>query len=216
MKQAVERAIEQQMNWTRFGIFGLTLIAAASFFLWYQRDTHFFWAPRDTHTRARQFVIRSTLDRFPDPIVILGDSIVEGSTLPRSLCGHAIINAGIGGASTTSDLGTMLAESLGGKRAALIVVSLGTNDAALSRSKQTFRTNYTSLLKQISTLAPRRVVMAIPPVDDQAAVSATINDFNSILPDIAKEAGATFAALPAMPGPHTFDGLHLNAAGYET
>jgi lysophospholipase L1-like esterase len=206
MKQAVERAIEQ-MNRTRFGIFVLLLIAAASFFFWYQRDTH---------TRARQFVIRSTLDRFSDPIVVLGDSIVEASTLPRSLCGHAIINAGISGASTTSDLGTMLEKSLGGKRAAMIVVSLGTNDAALSRSKQTFRTNYTALLKQISTLAPRSVVMAIPPVEDQAAISTTINDFNSILPDIAKEAGATFAALPPMPGRHTFDGVHLNAAGYET
>jgi lysophospholipase L1-like esterase len=103
-----------------------------------------------------------------------------------------------------------------GVRAALIVVSLGTNDAAVSRSKQTFRTNYNTLLKQISTLAPRSVVMAIPPVEDHAAIGDTINDLNSILPDIAKEAGATFAALPAMPGPHTFDGVHLNAAGYET
>jgi hypothetical protein len=199
------------MNWTRFGFFGLMLIAAASFFFWSSREPVI-----DTHSRARQFVIQSTLDRFPDPIVVLGDSIVEASTLPRSLCGHAIINAGIGGASTTSDLGTMLTKSLGGKRVALIVVSLGTNDAALSRSKQMFRTNYTTLLKQISTLAPRRVVMAIPPVEGHAAISATITDFNSILTDIAKEAGATFAALPTMPGPHTFDGVHLNAAGYET
>ena len=117
----------------------------------------------DAHTRTRQFVIQSTLDRFPDPIVVLGDSIVEGSTLPRSLCGHAIVNAGIGGASTTSDLGTMLAKSLGGKRAALIIVSLGSVDAAMSRNKQTFRANYSTLLKQIATLAPRSIVMAIPP-----------------------------------------------------
>jgi lysophospholipase L1-like esterase len=198
------------MNWTRFGLLGLMLVAIA----------YFLWSPRepviDTHTRARQFVIQSTLDRFPDPVVVLGDSIVEGSALPRSLCGHAIVNAGIGGASTTSDLGTMLAKSLGGKRAALIIVSLGTNDAVASRNKQTFRANYSTLLKQIATLAPRSVVMAIPPVEDQGAMSATINDYNSILPDIAKEAGATFAALPAMPGQHTFDGVHLNAAGYET
>jgi hypothetical protein len=109
------------MNWTRLGLVGLPLAASVGFFCWSQGGTVV-----DTHTQARQFVIQSTLDRFPDPIVILGDSIVEGSTLPRSLCGHAIINAGIGGASTTSDLGTMLAESLG---VALIVISLGTNDA---------------------------------------------------------------------------------------
>jgi GDSL-like Lipase/Acylhydrolase family len=194
-----------------FGFLALVLGAAGYFFL--------LRCPRqsviDTHTWARQFVIRSTLDRFPDPIVILGDSIVEASTLPRSLCGHAIVNAGIGGASTASDLGTMLGSSLGGKPAELVVVSLGTNDAAVSRTKQAFGTDYSSLLKQISTLAPRVVVIQIPPVEDRAAMDATINDYNSILPDIAKEAGATFAALPAMPVSHTIDGLHLNAAGYQ-
>jgi lysophospholipase L1-like esterase len=195
---------------TRVAIFGIILIVIASIFIWSSRRPVI-----DTHTGARQFVIQSTLERFTDPIVVLGDSIVEASTLPRSLCGHTIINAGIGGASTTSDLGTMLAKSLRGKRAALIVVSLGTNDAALSHSKETFRTNYTALLEQISTLAPRRVVMAIPPVEGLAAISDTINDFNSILPDIAKEEGAIFAALPTMPEPHTIDGVHLNAAGYE-
>src|SRR5258708_2217624 len=187
------------------------MLVAIAFFLWSPREPVI-----DAHTRARQFVIQSTLDRFPDPIVVLGDSIVEGSTLPRSLCGHAIVNAGIGGASTTSDLGTMLAKSLGDKRAALIIVSLGTNDAGVSRSKQTFRTNYNTLLHQISSLAPRRAVMAIPMVEGDAATNATINDYNAILPDIAKEAGASFAALPTMPVPHTFDGVHLNAAGYET
>jgi lysophospholipase L1-like esterase len=161
-------------------------------------------------------VIQSTLDRFPDPIVVLGDSIVEGSTLPRSLCGHEIVNAGIGGASTTSDLGTILAKSLGGKLTKLILISLGTNDAAMSRSTQSFTTNYSKLLTQISTLTPRIVVMAIPLVEHgAAAMEATIDNYNSILPEIAKAAGAAFADLPKMPEPHTFDGVHLNAAGYE-
>src|SRR5258708_36763862 len=100
------------MNWTRFGLIGLVLIAAAFFYCWSRKETDI-----DTHAQARQFVIQSTLDRFPDPIVLLGDSIVEGSTLPRSLCGHAVINAGIGGPYTPADLGTMLAEAPGGKRA---------------------------------------------------------------------------------------------------
>ncbi len=199
------------MNWTRFGLFGVVLVTVTYFFFRSHREPVI-----DAHTWTRQFVIQSTLDRFPDSIVVLGDSIVEGSTLPRSLCDHAIINAGIGGASTTSDLGTMLAKSLGDRRVSLIIVALGTNDAAMSRSLHTFRTNYIALLKQISTLAPRVVVMGIPPIEGHATIDARINDYNSILPDIAKEAGATFAALPTMPGPHTFDGVHLNAAGYET
>ena len=72
---------------------------------------------------------RSTLARFDDAIVVLGDSIVEASTMPRELCGHAIVNAGLDGASTTSDLGTWLIDVLDGKPVAAIVVSLGTNDA---------------------------------------------------------------------------------------
>jgi hypothetical protein len=41
----------------------------------------------------------------------------------------------------------------------------------------------------------------------------TITSYNSILPEIAKRNGATLIALPAMPTPHTIDGVHLNAAG---
>jgi lysophospholipase L1-like esterase len=197
------------MNWKRLGIVGLVLIAFACCF-WFAKR-----APLDTHSRVRQFVIQSTLNRFPNPIVVLGDSIVEASTLPRWLCGHAIVNAGIGGASTTSDLATMLRRSLGGKRAALIIVSLGTNDAGLSRTSTAFRDNYKALLEQMSLLTSRRSVVAIPPVEGNAAMSATIDDFNLILPEIAKETGASFAALPAMPEPHTSDGVHLNAAGYQ-
>src|ERR1700680_4162624 len=86
----------------------------------------------NVHAQARQFVIQSNLARFPDAVVVLGDSIVEGSSLPS-------------GASTPSDLGAMLAKSLAGKRAALVILSIGTNDAAMSRSLTTFRNNYTAL-----------------------------------------------------------------------
>jgi len=185
------------------------LIGIASFYLCSREPAI------DAHARVRQFVIQSTLNRFFDVIVVLGDSIVEGSTLPRSICGHAIVNAGIGGTSTTSKLGSMLANSLDGRRAALIVVSLGTNDAAKWRSAQTFRTNYRKLLEELLPLTSRIVVMAIPPVENQPAIEVTINEYNSILPEIAKEIGATFVALPRMPERHTFDGVHLNAAGYQ-
>src|SRR5258708_35946599 len=99
----------------------------------------------DTHAAKRLFVIQSTLARFDDPIVVLGDSIVEASTLPRSLCGHAIVNAGIGGTSTASNLGPILSQSLAGRRAALVVVSLGTNDAAMALSVAQFMLYYLGL-----------------------------------------------------------------------
>jgi lysophospholipase L1-like esterase len=199
------------MRWMGFGLIGLTLSAASLSILIWRKHV------QDSHLWARQFVIQSNLDRFPDPIVVVGDSIVEAATLPRSLCGHAIINAGIGGASTTSDLSGILAKSLSGKQASLIVVSLGTNDALKSRSRKAFQTNYTNLLKELSTLTGRKVVvMAIPPVDNNSsATAATVDDFNSILAEIASSGLATFVALRPMRLPHTTDGVHLNAAGYE-
>ena len=65
-----------------------------------------------------------------------GDSITEASTLPRSVCDHALVNAGLDGASTASDLGTWLNDVLGGRRAGAIVVALGTNDALQGRDQK--------------------------------------------------------------------------------
>ena len=205
------------VNWTRIGFVVLAFGLLAAFFSWPRRQT----LP-DEHRAARQVVLFHTLSRADDPIVVLGDSITEASTLPRSLCGHAIVNAGLGGASTGSDLGNWLLSALAGKRAALIVVALGTNDAFPSRSQQTFETNYGKLLAQLATMASRVVVLAVPSVEARNNVTVeardqlmrTIDGYNSALPGLARNSGATFVALPPMSNPHTLDGVHLNAAGY--
>jgi hypothetical protein len=143
------------MNWIR-----VALIACVAALAWAALPNR--TAIVDTHGATRQLIIASTLARVDDPIVVLGDSIVEGLTLPRSLCGHAIVNAGIGGASTASHLGSVLKEALAAKRAALIIVSLGTNDAAVPMSVEQYRTNYRGLLAELDALAPRRAIAAIP------------------------------------------------------
>jgi lysophospholipase L1-like esterase len=201
------------MNQTRMALIALAAVCAWA--AWPKREV-----VSDTHATTRQFVIQSTLARFDDAIVVVGDSIVEASTLPRSLCGHAVVNAGIGGASTASHLGSMLSAALGNKRAALVVVSLGTNDAAMPNSVELYRSNYRALLTELAGLTPRRAIAAIPPpeagLDEAKKVSsAAIDSYNAILPQLAEEALATFIPLPAMPEHHTLDGLHLNAAGYE-
>jgi lysophospholipase L1-like esterase len=201
------------MNGVRVALVGL--VAACAWAAWPKHEIVI-----DTHGPRRQFVIRSTLARVENAVVVLGDSIVEASTLPRSLCGHAIVNAGIGGALTASNLGSILTESLGNRRAALIVVSLGSNDAAIPNSVERYRSNYRALLTELAALTPRTAVVAIPPpeagLEEAKKVSlATIDGYNAILPALAEEARATFIALPAMPERHTLDGIHLNAAGYE-
>jgi lysophospholipase L1-like esterase len=206
------------MNRTRIGLAVLlvgALAAAAFSFLRKDRVT-------DSHRQARQQVLHYTLSRVDSPIIVLGDSISEASTLPRALCGHPIVNAGLGGASTASDLGTWLIDALAGKQAAAIVVSLGTNDALAVRSAQQFQASYSALLTQLSKTTPRLLVLAIPPievlgrvtVEMQTEAMGRINDYNSGLPALAEKSGATFIALPPMPAPYTIDGVHLNAAGY--
>jgi lysophospholipase L1-like esterase len=201
------------MTWRQLAFVGL--VAACAVAAWPRREVIL-----DTHGPTRQFVIRSTLERVHEPVVVLGDSIVEASTLPRSVCGHAIVNAGIGGASTVSGLGSMLSLSLGGKRAALVVVSLGTNDAAIPHSVERYRSNYRALLTEAARLTPRIAIAAIPPpeagLEEAKKVSAALIDsYNAILPELAKEVRAAFIPLPAMSEQHTIDGIHLNAAGYE-
>lgn len=208
-----------QVNRMRIGLVVLALgLLAASFSWWYGRPVGL-----GGHRTTRQLILHYTLSRSDDPIIVLGDSNTEASTLPRALCGHAIVNAGLNGASTASDLGTWLSGALAGKRASLIVVSLGTNDVlAAARSLQDYEVNFSKLLTQLATMAPRIVVLAIPSVDVRNNVTAEMRDkamalidsYNAALPALASNAGATFVALPPMATPHTIDGVHLNADGY--
>jgi hypothetical protein len=177
----------------------------------------------DDHRHARQLVLYYTLSRVDDPIIVLGDSIVEASTLPRSACGHPIINAGLNGASTASDLGPWLAAALANKRAAAIIVALGVNDALTqSPDVRAFSARYDALLGELSKLTTRLAIVAIASVearermteDMRTDIMMRIDQLNAVLPDIAKRANAAFLPLPKMPSPHTIDGLHLNADGY--
>jgi lysophospholipase L1-like esterase len=206
------------LNRNQFSLVAIAACASAAFLVWATRE-----AP-DDHRRARQLVLYYTLSRVNDPVIVIGDSIVEASTLPRSTCGHSIVNAGLNGASTASDLGSWLAPTLDGKRAALIVVSLGVNDALASapQSKANFENRYGALLALLSKLTTQLAVLEIPPVEAQGRMTVkmqdevmqTINAYNSILPDLARRNGATFLALAAVPKPHTIDGVHLNSDGY--
>ena len=162
--------------------------------------------------------MRKKLAAVPPFIQTIFLVVVLLSSLP-----HAVI-AGLDGASTTSDLGTWLDDVLDGKPVAAIVVSLGTNDAlGAARSRPQFEANYRALLAQLSKATARVIVVAVPSIDVlrrvtgeiQVQAMGRINDYNSARPELAAKSGATFVALPPMPTPHTIDGVHLSAAGYQ-
>jgi lysophospholipase L1-like esterase len=204
------------LNWKLVSL--VAFVACAAVAAWMTRDR------ATLHRDGRQFTLHQTLTWNSDPVIILGDSIVEASTLPRSICGHAIVNAGLNGASTASDLGGWLSAALAGRRAAAIVVSMGGNDAMApgGRSQEAFVAGYSKLLDELSTLSPRLAVVQIVPVeakgwltaDFQAMTMRTIEAFNHALQELAARHDAPFIALPAMAAPFTGDGTHLNAAGY--
>lgn len=176
----------------------------------------------DAHRHTRQVILHYTFSRVERPIIVLGDSITEASTLPRSLCDHAVVNAGLDGASTASDLGTWLRETLHGRPAAAILIALGTNDALQGREQKEFEANYAILLAQLKDATDHLAVLGIPsvevrgrmPPEYQAETMKRIDAFNAMLPALADKGGAAFVALPPMPAPHTIDGVHLDAAGY--
>jgi len=179
-------------------------------------------AAADSHRFARQVMLYYSLSRVDQPIIIIGDSLTEASTLPRAVCGHPIVNAGLDGASTSSDLGTWLIEALGGRRAAAILVALGTNDALLKHSTSDFEKSYAALLSQLAGVTDHVAVLGIPSIEVrgritvelQADAMTRIDALNGMLAALASKGHAIFIPLPPMPAPHTIDGVHLDNAGY--
>ena len=80
------------------------------------------------HSDVRQFMIRAHLAHAVSPVVVFGDSITEAAVLPGAICGHAVVNAGIGGAGV-DELLKDVSLLLEGKSPALVVLAIGTNDA---------------------------------------------------------------------------------------
>lgn len=201
------------MNGTRVAL--LAVVAACALAVWWRHNR-----AADNHWLSREFIVETTLARLDTPIIVLGDSIVEASTLPRSVCGHPIVNAGIGGASTKSGLGSMISEALNGKQAAVILVSLGSNDAVIPSSVKTYESDYRALLEDLAPLTSRRAILAIPLPEagfeqSKKLSSSTVKAYNEVLPSLAEETHAIFVPLPAMPDRHTIDGIHLNTEGYK-
>jgi GDSL-like Lipase/Acylhydrolase family len=98
---------------------------------------------------VRTFMIRSQLAQAESSIIVIGDSITEAALFPSSLCGHTIINAGVGGVSVPSYF-AIAKQLLPDEPAALIVIALGTNDSAKDYIQApTVEAGYTQLLDLI-------------------------------------------------------------------
>jgi lysophospholipase L1-like esterase len=196
-----------RMNGVRIGIIASLLLC-----VWLA------WPKGETSAPPRPLLIKSALKDAKDPIIVLGDSIVRQTLLPRTLCKRPVINAGIDGSTTSSSLDGMLKKAIGDKKAAMIVVSLGMNDAETADSVERYRTNYAALLTGLKLISPRLALVALtgleagkPEVGHRTP--QIIDSYNVALTDIARDAGASVIAMPPMPPGFTSDGVHLSASG---
>jgi lysophospholipase L1-like esterase len=178
------------------------------------------------HSVAREFMITAHLARAESPIVFLGDSITEAAVLPDAICGHPVINAGIGGAGVDHLL-KVAPTLLKGKSPALVVLAIGTNDAyATPGQEQRFSASYIKLLQSLGPITPKVIVANIPPVDPKGGLTVAtgidpglIDRLNEALPKIAEDAGASLIdvnkAVSTKGRAETIDGVHLTPRAYD-
>lgn len=170
-------------------------------------------ATSQDHSEVRQFVIRSQLAQAGEnSIVFAGDSVTEGALLPAEVCGHRVVNAGIGGATASSYLRAM--RGIPEFRAAAIIVAIGTNDAA---ANDNFSRDYLELITALGTYADIVLLAGIPPIE-RGPVSAAfdLKRAEDIDKKIERIAGDRFIDLRAAmnSGHDTIDGVHLSSKSY--
>ncbi len=144
----------------------------------------------------RSLIIRDAIQEAKEPIVVVGDSITQSADLPATLCGHPVINAGVGGMNIKQGA-TLLPLVFADHRAYLIALALGANDVASPSIAQ----DYAALIEFAKRFAPRIV-----------AVSYTSDAETSR--QISVAAGEVPHVDVSIPGAAKTDMVHLNAKGY--
>lgn len=157
------------------------------------------------------------MSQAPEPVVFVGDSITEAALLPSEICGHPVVNAGIGG--TTPNTYLALARYRGllePMNASLVVIALGTNNAQTIISPAGFEASYRSL---IDKLKPRsgKIILATTPAIEQGSIAqyfdaTRIAPINSTIKRLAGENKFGFVDHGEL---ETVDGVHLSASGYK-
>ena len=176
------------------------------------------------HNVVRQFIVRSTIAQKPDAILFAGDSITEAAVLPESICGHPVINAGLGGASTASYLDFAKLTIPSDLKSPLIVIALGTNDSTSIGAKwdNPLAPAYSKLADFLAPHADKLLFVGIPPIEMSGALAKGYfdSDFsrknNAAIRSLALSRSVDFVDLQAaIVGEHlTVDGIHLTPIAY--
>ena len=199
---------------TRLLLVALTLVAAIPI------ATKLIWPFQLELDRERFFAVQAAIRNAPEnPVIIFGDSIVQGAELPSKVCGLPLVNAGVRGAG----IGYVLrhaAQLLGSSNPKLIVLAVGINNAAAKERREVgFKNRCQQTVASLASIAPV-VAATVTPIREGYFVSSFGYD-----PQIVPALNRTILATPNMRAVidlnaplsaenFTMDGVHLNPAGY--
>ena len=207
------------MSKLRLHLFCLLLLAISSFSQ---------SRPRTDHWQLRNQQFNHEQDTLPqDPIVFLGNSIIEGFNLERAYPELNIINRGIVG-DHLDGLLERLDNSAVGLRPRKIFIMIGINDIGDKRDDTYLREMFSTLVDTLTSELPKTKVYVHSILPTSARWKNCLPDqirrINDFLEILALDAGIVFVDLHPLfldqsgefLNPElTSDGLHLNAQGYE-
>jgi len=156
------------------------------------------------HKDVREYMIAAALADAPEPIFVLGDSITEMAALPRELCGHPVINAGVGG-QTIQEAKRLATRVLGERGAFLVALTVGANDIGSASAQSDF----VALIDAVKPLSQRPLV-AVAVTSDEAT--------NREIAAATAARGVAFVRprIPATADSMMPDKVHYRAAAYSS
>jgi len=153
-------------------------------------------------------------------IVMLGDSHLGMVHWNEFLGRCDVLNRGIGGEVTTGALSRL--DSIIALKPRLVVCQLGVNDIA-GKGKTALQTwaDYSVLLNRLKAAKIPIVLNTVPPIRYQVQFNPEIRELNGQIKKWAMTNGTPYIDLASLVSEDgvlrndlTYDGLHLNAAGY--
>lgn len=189
---------------------------------WFARAT----GPRSTAPLIPERLYKDRLDlhrgsRARADLVMLGDSITEGGPWSEYLEGVPVLNRGISGELSDGALARL--PSIIALKPRVVSLLTGTNDLQAGFGPEHPAENIRAILKALGDAGIGVVLHSLPFA--QGGFGRTFNErvarLNETLRPIARESGARFLDLNALTARDgvldpdlTYDGLHLDAAGY--
>ncbi len=167
-------------------------------------------------SHERFYAIKAAISRTPDAVIVFGDSLVEGATLPKKICGYAVVNAGVVGAAV-GYFERHAAELLGSSRPTLIVLAVGINNANPIAGEQ-FQSNYRKTVASLSRVAPVAVATITPVRSGKASAvydATIISRFNDAIKATPNIRAVINLDEPLSSANWTTDGIHFGPAGYD-